>query len=143
MAAFWTLLTAGLLLLSEGASESSGMPDDMTEQMKRNDSRPLNLLVWAEHGSSGVWEFRGEPGDQAHWMFFHERLPRELSGRFESWMTEFDLVTYDNREFDREGRVLAEEVKRHFGPGTRVYYRTLLDEDEEVPWSDLSSNDVE
>jgi hypothetical protein len=94
------------------------------------------LRVMAEYGSSGIWVI-GQVGVFRHGMIEHGdlRLPGEVAERFGRWIAAYEdrledppPPPFDYGAFNREGRALAEALKRHVGAGTYVEFLPETDE---------------
>jgi len=89
---------------------------------------PKCLRVMAEYGSSGIWVV--EPtGPFRHGMIEHRslHLPEELAGSFRNWIDRYWKILdaaedFDTSAFNKEGRRLAQALKRHVGPKVMVLF---------------------
>jgi hypothetical protein len=89
---------------------------------------PEKLRVMAEYASSGIWVVKSV-GPFRHVMVEYDslKLPKDLAQRFERWIRKYEFpkgaqAEAGIQEFNKEGRVLAVELKKHVGEGTRVFY---------------------
>lgn len=93
------------------------------------------IIVWADFMASGLWVPR--PRDQFPHIVvaighYSVEMPEELSDRFKKWIDWYWDVydrpeTFDVREFNAEGAMLAAELQAFLGAphesGTVVFFR--------------------
>jgi len=108
--------------------------------MQQPSQFPKVLRVMADYGSSGIWVVESR-GPFRHGKIEHQalRLPLDLSGRFNAWISDYWQVLdapdrFDKGRFVAAGRELARELKSFVGSEVRVVYAAEgdLQRDEEI-----------